>query len=207
MSPHKWHDTYAIRARKEGFPARSVYKLEEIQKRFRIIRKGARVVDLGCCPGSWLLFASKVVGRRGEVIGVDLNPLSISVPANARVICDDILTWDPEALDGYLGVGIDVVLSDMAPACTGNKFVDAQRSLALCRQALWVSTAVLSPGGSLVCKVFQGEDFDQFGKAVRDVFSRISYVRPKSTRKASKEIYVVGMEKKITCGCLSMIKS
>lgn len=196
VSPHKWHDTYAIRARKEGFPARSVYKLEEIQKRFRIIRKGGRVVDLGCSPGSWLLFASRIVGPRGEVTGVDLNPLSISVPSNARVICDDILAWDSQALSGYLGGGVDVVLSDMAPACTGNKFVDVQRSLALCRRALWVATAVLRPGGALVCKVFQGEDFDQFGNAVREIFSRISYVRPKSTRKASKEIYVVGTKKK-----------
>lgn len=195
MKPSKWHDTYTIRARKEGFPARSVYKLAEIQERFRILKKGARVADLGCAPGSWLLFASRVVGSRGKVIGVDLNPVSISLPANTEFICGDILDWDHRLVKTRLDGRFDVVLSDMAPSCTGNKFVDVQRSLELCRRAMWISETVLGPRGCLVVKVFQGADFDDFGREMKRVFSRVSRVRPKSTRKASKEIYVIGMEK------------
>ena len=196
MRFHKWHDSYTLRARKEGFPARSVYKLAEIQERFKIIGKGARVVDLGCFPGSWLLFASKAVGSSGKVIGVDLKPVSISLPANVRSVCGDILKWDQRAMEEHLEGRFDVVLSDMAPSCTGTKFVDVQRSLELCRRALWVSEQVLRVGGALVCKVFQGTDLREFDNEVKGVFSRISHIRPKSTRKGSKEIYVVGLEKK-----------
>lgn len=196
MKSNRWHDAYTARARKEGYPARSVYKLAEIQKRFRVLRKGAHVLDLGCSPGSWLLFTSEIVGPHGKVVGVDLNPVSVSLPANAEVICADVLTWDHQLLEEHLQGPFDVVLSDMAPSCTGNKFVDVQKSLELCRGALWVSKNVLKAKGCLVCKVFQGADFDDFGREMKGVFSRISRIRPKSTRKASKEIYVIGLEKK-----------
>jgi 23S rRNA (uridine2552-2'-O)-methyltransferase len=143
-----------------------------------------------------LLFASKAVGKGGRVVGVDLNPVSVPLPANAEFIAGDILQWDEQVIKESLEGPFDVVLSDMAPACTGHKFVDVQRSLALCRCALSVCHSVLRPGGALVCKVFQGPDVDAFGGEVKALFSRMTHVRPKSTRKASKEVYIVGLEKK-----------
>ncbi|MCD6138713.1 MAG: RlmE family RNA methyltransferase [Deltaproteobacteria bacterium] len=192
--PHQWHDHYTIRARREGFPARSVYKLEEIQKRFRILKPGARVLDLGCAPGSWLLFASKAVGGKGLVVGVDRAPISVEIPSNVRFIRQDILARD-ESFVSATGTGFEVVLSDLAPSTTGSKFVDSQRSLELSEAALAISARVLNPGGSFLCKIFQGPGFKEFSDRTKKMFDRVWHVRPKSTRKGSREIYVVGLGK------------
>ena len=197
MKSHRWHDSYTMRAQKEGFPARSVYKLEEIQKKFSMIKKGARVLDLGCAPGSWLLFASKVVGSKGFVLGVDLTKVAIELPSNVRFVYHDMLAWDKKMfVEEYFDRPFDVVLSDMAPSCTGQKFVDAQRSLRLCRSAMSISQRVLKPGGAFVCKIFQGADFKDFTGQIKNLFTSVANVRPNSIRKASKEIYVVGLGKK-----------
>ncbi len=197
VKSHRWHDSYTMRARREGFPARSVYKLEEIQKKFGIIKKGARVLDLGCAPGSWLLFASKLVGPEGFVLGVDLTTVLIELSSNVHFVNHDVLAWDKKTFAGeFLNKPFDVVLSDMAPSCTGQKFVDAQRSLRLCRSAMSISQYVLKPGGAFVCKIFQGSDFKDFSGQIKNLFARVAHVRPNSTRKASKEIYVVGLGKK-----------
>ena len=195
MNPHKWRDSYTVRAQKQGFPARSVYKLEEIQKAYRILRKGNRVLDLGCTPGSWLLFASQIVGPKGIVVGVDLASISLALPPNARFVQKDVLCWDKsflEAIDGPF----DVVLSDMAPSTTGNSFVDAQRSLELCESALTISLQVLRPKGAFVCKIFHGTDFKDFSNRTKASFRRVAHIRPKTTRKGSKEIFIVALGKK-----------
>jgi len=197
VKSHRWHDSYTMRAHREGFPARSVYKLEEIQKKFRVIKEGARVLDLGCAPGSWLLFASKVVGPKGFVLGVDLTTVSIELPSNVHFVYHDMLAWDKKTFVAeFANRPFDVVLSDMAPSCTGQKFVDSQRSLRLCKSAMSISQCVLKPGGAFVCKIFQGSDFKDFSGQIKNLFARVAHVRPHSTRKASKEIYVVGLEKK-----------
>ncbi len=195
MKSTKWHDAYTARARKEGYPARSVYKLEEIQKTFHILKKGGRILDLGCAPGSWLLFASRAVGSQGRVVGVDLKPLSIQLPPNVRFLRNDVLHWGTSFLEA-VGGPFDAVVSDMAPSTTGNKFVDAQRSLRLCESALAIATNVLRPRGAFVCKVFHGGDFKAFSHRVKESFGRVAHVKPKCTRKASKEIFVVGLGKK-----------
>ncbi len=192
MKPDPWHDYYAKRAREEGYPARSVYKLKEIQKRFGILRKGSRVLDLGCCPGAWLLFASSVVGNRGLVVGVDIIPLTLQLPSNVRFVQHDVLVWDESFLEA-VGTNFETVLSDMSPPTTGNKFVDAQRSLQLSESALAISARVLRPGGAFVCKIFQGSDLKGFSDKVKRSFGRVTNFKPKSSRKASKEIYVVGL--------------
>ncbi len=195
MRRHRWHDTYTTRARKEGFPARSVYKLEEIQKTFRILKRGDRVLDLGCSPGSWLLFASRTVGDEGLVVGVDITPVSVQLPSNVRWVAHDALAWGASLLEA-VGGPFEAVLSDMAPSSTGSKFVDAHRSLELSQSALAVASHVLTSGGAFVCKIFHGPDFKSFSDQAKPLFRRVAHVRPKSTRKASKEIYVVGLGRK-----------
>ncbi|MFZ5573529.1 MAG: RlmE family RNA methyltransferase [Thermodesulfobacteriota bacterium] len=198
--PNQWEDHYTRKARKENKPARSVYKLEEIQAKFHLIRKGDKVLDLGCAPGSWLLFAAEQAGSGGQVVGIDRTPLSIPVPPHVRVWTGDILAPDEELTAVFAGV-FDVVLSDMAPATTGNRIVDATRSLELCQAALDIAGACLRPGGSFVCKIFQGEDFKSFADTVRRCFDSHKIFKPQSCRKASKEIYIIGKGKQQEALC------
>jgi len=191
----QWQDHYTRRAKKENFPARSVYKLEEIQQKFQLIKAGDAVLDLGCAPGSWLLYAARLTGERGRVVGVDLSPLQQQMPANVRVLTGDVLEPDPELLVA-LGTGFNVVLSDMAPATTGNRIVDTARSFNLCRAALSIAQHLLLPDGAFVCKIFQGDDFKQFADLVKTLFSKQKIFKPQSSRKASREIFIIGMGKK-----------
>ncbi|MFO7554620.1 MAG: RlmE family RNA methyltransferase [Desulfobacterales bacterium] len=191
----QWQDHYSLRAKKERYPARSVYKLQEIQKKYNIIKKGAKVIDLGCAPGSWILYAAELTGNTGRVIGIDLVPVTISVPSHVKCYTGDILLMDDDFF-GSLGTDFNVVISDMAPSTTGSKFVDSTRSFDLCRTALYTAQKTLATGGSFVCKIFQGEDFKVFIDSVRSVFKSHKIFKPKSSRKASKEIYIIGFEKK-----------
>ncbi len=184
-----WQDHYSRQAKKDQFPARSVYKLAEIQKKHRLIQKGDRVLDLGCAPGAWLLYTAKLTGPKGWVFGVDLKPVSIQLPSHTKIITADVFTLEV----GSLEKGFNVVLSDMAPATTGHKVVDAARSYNLCETALNIAQSILLPGGSFVCKIFQGPDFSLFLDAVRAGFKRLKVFKPQSSRKASKEIYVIGL--------------
>jgi len=189
---NKWEDHYARKAKKERFPARSVYKLKEIQKKYGLIKKRHKVLDLGCAPGSWLLYAAQLTGTGGEVVGVDLKEVPVKVPANTRVIQGDILS----AGGGIgFGEGFDVVLSDMAPSTTGNKHVDNARSYRLCESALSIARDVLVPGGAFVCKIFQGEDFNEFSNSIQKLFRSCKIFKPRSSKKASREIYIIGLGK------------
>ncbi len=190
----QWQDHYTRQAKKENFPARSVYKLQEIQQKHRLIKKGHKILDLGCSPGSWLLYAAKLAGDKGRVVGIDLKPVKGQVPAHALIIQADVFTLDL----GSLGNNFHVVLSDMAPATTGHKDVDAARSYNLCEAALDISLKVLLPGGSFVCKMFQGPDFQKFTDAVKANFKELKVFKPRSSRKASREIYVIGVGLKKT---------
>jgi 23S rRNA (uridine2552-2'-O)-methyltransferase len=191
---NRWEDHYTRRARKENYPARSIYKLQEIQQKFGLIRRGHRVLDLGCAPGSWLLYAARQVGPGGRVLGIDLQPPPVDLPANVTVTIGDVAEWSagPAAGQG----DFDVVLSDMAPATTGNKTVDTARSQGLCETALGIARQVLRPGGAFVCKIFRGPDFDAFHQAVKSAFEQVRIFKPRSSRKASREIFVVGIRKR-----------
>jgi len=193
-SKNRWADHYTRKAQKERFPARSVYKLQEIQQKYRIIRRGDRVLDLGCAPGSWLLYAAEATGPQGRVVGIDLRAVTVKLPEQVEVHTGDLLAmtgeFDPE--NGHF----DVVLSDMAPATTGNKDTDAARSLQLCQVALAVAHARMVKGGRFVCKIFQGPDFKIFAEIVRADFKQAKIFKPQSSRKASKEIYIIGLGKK-----------
>ncbi|MGB5423135.1 MAG: RlmE family RNA methyltransferase [Desulfobacterales bacterium] len=191
---NRWDDHYTARARKEKYPARSVFKLQEIQRKFHLIKKGHRVLDCGCAPGSWLLYSSELTGPSGKVVGVDLQPVTIHVPNNAVVHTGDVLSPD-ETLLTAIGDGYHIVLSDMAPSTTGQKITDAARSYALCRAALDLSVRVLLPGGSFVSKIFQGEDFQPYRDEVRTQFDKVKIFKPMSSRKASKEIFIIATGK------------
>jgi 23S rRNA (uridine2552-2'-O)-methyltransferase len=189
---NQWQDHYTRRAKKEHYPARSVYKLQEIQQKHQLIQKGFKVLDLGCAPGSWLLYAAKITGGRGRVVGVDLKPVRGQFPAHVEIITADVSTLDLDSL----GADFNVVLSDMAPATTGHKDMDAARSYNLCESALGIAHSVLRPGGSFVCKIFQGADFKSFSDIVKAGFNELKIFKPRSSRKASREIFVIGKGKK-----------
>ena len=191
---NKWEDHYTRQARKEKYPARSVYKLKEIQNKFSVIQKGDRVLDLGCAPGSWLLYAAELTGPGGEVVGIDQKQVAIRTPDHVRVFRGDALD-ELDTVLGMLGRGYDAVISDMAPGTTGNKTVDAARSMGLCEAALNLADEVLKPGGAFLCKVFQSGDVKMFCDAVRRRFERQKTFKPRSSRKASKEVFIIGMGK------------
>lgn len=192
---NQWEDHLTRKARTENYPARSVYKLKEIQGKFKVMTSGDTLLDLGCAPGSWLLYAAQVVGVKGKVFGIDLKKMDLALPANTEVIQDDIL-----ALVNHQFLNpdkrFDVILSDMAPATTGRKEVDAFKSYELCCKALTVVQDHLAPGGNFVCKIFQGSDFHHFQKDVKLAFKNCKTFKPDSCRKSSKEIYIIAKEKK-----------
>jgi 23S rRNA (uridine2552-2'-O)-methyltransferase len=194
-SKNRWEDHYARKARKEQYAARSVYKLAEIQKKHRIIKKGGRILDLGCAPGSWMQFAVEQTGTGGRVVGIDLKPVTLALPPNVEAITGDI---DEVVRSGHpaLSQPFDLVLSDMAPATIGHKHADAARSFMLCETALFVAEMVLKPGGNFVVKIFQGEDFKAFCDNVKARFDRMHIFKPQSSRKGSKEIFIIGLGKK-----------
>ncbi len=192
----QWADHLTQKAKSMGYPARSVFKLEDIQNKFQIIKKGDIVLDLGCSPGSWTLYAAKLVGDQGRVLGIDLKAVETKLPPNALTIQDDILKPEhPAFIEPYTGT-FNVVISDMAPATTGRKDVDAIRSVELCRMALDTALKNLAFQGNFVCKIFQGNDFKTFEQEVKAAFKECRVFKPESCRKQSKEIYIIGKDKK-----------
>jgi 23S rRNA (uridine2552-2'-O)-methyltransferase len=192
---NQWEDHYTRRAKQENYPARSVYKLEEIQNKFRVMKKNDTILDLGCAPGSWMVYAARQVGGRGRVWGIDLKQVQIDLPENVTAKAGDILELDPEDfLDQH--TRFTVILSDMAPATTGRKDVDALRSFQLCEMALTVADEFLDQGGNFVCKIFQGNEFQAFQKNVKLKFKDCKIFKPDACRKQSKEIYIIAKGKK-----------
>ena len=191
----KIKDHYFHKAKRNGYVARSAYKLEEIDKKHRIIRKGNLVLDLGCSPGSWLQYASRKVGEEGEVLGVDLKPVNHSLPAHVKVLQADIFELTAKDLEMSGGM-VDVILSDMAPKTTGIRATDAQRSYALNQQVLQLAEELLRPQGMLLVKAFQGAPLDELRNAFRISFAKVKLCKPKSSRAESVEIFLLGMGKK-----------
>ena len=191
----KIKDHYFHKAKRNGYVARSAYKLEEIDKKHRIIRKGNLVLDLGCSPGSWLQYASRKVGEEGEVLGVDLKPVNHSLPAHVKVLQADIFELTAKDLEMSGGM-VDVILSDMAPKTTGIRATDGQQSFALNQQVLQLAEELLKPQGMLLVKAFQGAPLDDLLSTFRDTFAKVKLCKPKSSRAESVEIFILGMGKK-----------
>ncbi len=184
-------DHYTRRAKQKNYPARSVFKLEEIDRKHNILKPAQAVLDLGCAPGSWLLYAAKKIGPNGTAVGVDIHGVDAKLPENATYLRRDIYEISSEDLLKVSERPFDVVLSDMAPHTSGQRFVDQQRSLRLLERALEISLEISRPGASFVGKVFFGEDVDATRDQARDWYDKVSIVRPKATRKGSYEVYLV----------------
>jgi 23S rRNA (uridine2552-2'-O)-methyltransferase len=190
-NPYKRPDRFTKQAKERGFPARSVFKLEAIDKKVGLFRKGQRVLDLGAAPGSWSLYAAERIGPAGKLLAVDLSPLGASAPGNMTFRQGDALAIDSGDLS--LFAPYDVVLSDMAPSTTGTREADQARSFELFVRALDIAGAVLRPGGKFVGKIFMGPDFPEAKKRVKALFENERAIRPEGTRESSFEIFVVGL--------------
>ncbi|MEW6267278.1 MAG: RlmE family RNA methyltransferase [Thermodesulfobacteriota bacterium] len=180
-------DYWARKARAENYPARSVYKLMEVDRKFGLFQTGDRALDLGCYPGSWTLYAAERVGPEGRVIGLDRQAPEVSFAGHVQFIQADVLETRPEDLAGQ-GL-FDVVLSDLAPQTTGIKTADQTRSLELAQAALELARALLKPGGKFLFKLFQGPDVEDFFKRLAGDFTTIRRLKPKSSRSFSPEIF------------------
>ena len=184
-------DPYVQRARKEGWRSRAVFKLEQIDQKERLLKPGIVCVDLGSAPGSWSQYVTEKLKGRARIVAVDLLPMDSL--AEVEFVQGDF--QDDEVFEQLLGLvgddGADLVLSDMAPNISGTKAVDQPRSMYLVELALDMARKVLKPGGSLVCKVFQGEGFDDFVRDARNSFARVRVIKPKASRAGSREVYLV----------------
>jgi 23S rRNA (uridine2552-2'-O)-methyltransferase len=191
MKQNRWDDHYTRRAKKEKWLARSVYKLQEIDHKFKLICRGNRVLDLGCYPGSWTQYALKKVGNQGEVVGIDLSRPDQLLPAGFRFVQADVMSLEPQWLAREISPR-DVVISDLASPTTGISATDTSRSIALAGKALEIAHVLLKRNGSFVCKILEGEDIKGFKADVSGGFSQVRLFRPRATRKRSREVYLVG---------------
>lgn len=193
---YKPQDHYFKKAKKENFVARSVFKLEEIDQKFQLFRGGETVLDLGAAPGSWSQYTSKKIGK-GRILGVDLTSIAIKLP-NAQFIQADLRSLNLDSVFAEYGFDkpFDVVMSDMAPKTTGIKFTDQARSMELCQLAFDIAQKFLRPKGHFVCKLFHSDDFVVLRDQIKTSYQRFEAVKPDSTRKISKEIFLVGLNKK-----------
>ncbi len=196
------HDAYFKRAKAEGYLARSAYKLIEIQERFRVLRPGDWVLDLGCAPGSWMQVAERIVGASGVVVGIDLSevdprPAGAFRGFGARVafVRGDAFEEDPSRLMAIAGEvagaparAFDVVLSDMAPNTSGHG--DDLLSARLCRRVLEIAAAALRPGGNAVMKVLEGAETPDLLKECKGRFASAQGFKPASSRGVSREMFI-----------------
>lgn len=194
MPRHRPQDHFGKRAREHGYPARSVYKLEEIDRRLRLFRGGQRVLDLGAAPGSWSLYAAEKVGPKGRVLGVDRQPITVAGPPHLSFLQQDLEAAGPEAL-GEAGP-FDVVLSDMAPQTSGQRHRDQFVSYELYMRALDFAAALLAPGGYFVGKIFHGPELQQAREATVHQIGATRLVKPEASRRESYEIFLVAGPRK-----------
>jgi 23S rRNA (uridine2552-2'-O)-methyltransferase len=174
-----------------------VFKLEEIDQRFHLFKPGQTVLDLGASPGSWSQYASKKIGPAGRILGVDLSPVTVSLP-NAVFIQADLRDLELEGIFKEHGFHppFDLVISDMAPKTTGIRMADQAKSMQLCELALDIARRFLKPKGHFVCKLFHSDQFTELRDEIKKSFEKFEAVKPDSTRKISKEIFLVGISKK-----------
>jgi 23S rRNA (uridine2552-2'-O)-methyltransferase len=185
------HDPAYLRAKRENYAGRAVYKLDEIDKRFHLIKQGAQILDLGCWPGSWLQYAARKAGPEARLIGIDLDAVEVALPSNVETIVGDVTKLKlARVLERY--GRFDLLLSDMAPNTTGNKDYDISTSEDLFATALDIASAVVRIGGHFCAKVFQGGRFPELLREVELRFQETRAFRPEHTRRQSREQYIIG---------------
>lgn len=198
-SSKKWlqehfSDSYVKRAQQEGLRARSAYKLQEINEKYKFIKAGMRVVDLGAAPGGWSQVAVRLVGSKGKVIALDILPMQL-LP-NVEFIQGDFTS--PEVVERFIQLvgekNTDVIISDMAPNLSGISSTDHARSLELVSLALDFALKTLKPHGSLLLKAFLGAELNQFKHTLQQYFAEVKLVKPKASRSRSEELFLLARE-------------
>ncbi len=196
MSSNRWiarqdKDPYVKQAKAAGYRARAAFKLLELDDRDRLLKPGLKVVDLGAAPGSWAQVAAEKVGDSGRVVALDILPMD-ALPG-VEIIEGDFREAEAlEALEAAVGERVDLVLSDMAPNLSGIAASDQARSMHLAELAMDFARQWLAPNGRFVVKLFQGEGFDEFVREARATFKAVRVRKPKSSRRESREVYLVG---------------
>ncbi|KKP40555.1 MAG: 50S rRNA methyltransferase [Candidatus Peregrinibacteria bacterium GW2011_GWF2_33_10] len=196
------NDKYFYKAKREGYMARSVFKLEEIQNKFRLIQSGDKVLDLGCAPGSWMQYILKMIGEKGSLVGldlqkVDIQKLPLSFKRGGRGVSFECDIFDNDKITCILGnLNFNVVTSDAAPNTSGIHEVDCSKSEEICLQVLEIAKKYLRKNGSLIMKIFQGEDYGKVVNQTKEIFDRVTCFKPKACRDRSREIYIIGFRKK-----------
>lgn len=186
------NDFFTQKAKEEGYPARSVYKLQEIDEKFKLFQKSFFVLDLGASPGSWLLYIANKVSMTGKVVAVDILDLNTKPLNNTIFIKKDVLASDFFDIFQSLGVcKFNVVVSDMAPNTTGLLELDVANCLELTQRALDIAIKVLAKNGNFVCKIFEGQGTDNFVKEAKKYFQMVKRYRPQAVRRGSKEFYLI----------------
>jgi 23S rRNA (uridine2552-2'-O)-methyltransferase len=193
MAKYDRKDVFHQRAKREGYRSRAAYKLEEIQRRARILKRGAKVFDLGCWPGGWLQVAAQVVGPKGRIVGVDLAELDPPLyEKNVQFLCADLTDASTaDALLALLGGTADVVICDAAPKLTGVRATDRAHEEALLKAIEALVPRLLRPGGDLLVKLLEGPEAETIEKRLRAGFTRSRSLKPKASRKGTTERYVV----------------
>lgn len=193
----KVKDHYFKKAKKENFLARSIYKLEEIDAKFKVLQVGDNVIDLGYHPGSWIQYVSQKIGDHGKVVGIDIKEVNKKLLNLKNVSLFEKDVFDVQDLtDLGLDDRVDVLVSDMAPNTSGIRSLDQDRSYNLVEMVFYLLPRFLKEGGNLVMKVFDGNDVQQLLKKERKLFEEFNFFKPKSTRSVSKEFFVIGKKYK-----------
>ena len=184
-------DKYVLRAQQQGYRSRAAYKLLEIQQKDQILKNGMVVVDLGAAPGSWSQIAVDLVGKRGQVIALDILPMD-PLP-DVTVLEGDFQDEAvlAELMQAINGQPVDIVMSDMAPNMSGVRTVDQPRAMYLVELTLELAKTVLKPGGDMLLKLFQGEGSDIFLKTCRQHFGKVIIRKPDASRGRSREVYLL----------------
>jgi len=192
MPAYQRKDRYYHKAKEDGFRSRAAFKLVQIDQKFRVLREGMTVVDLGSAPGSWVQVASRAVGTQGRVIGIDFEPVDSFSEKNVSFIQGDIREERTrQRLLLELGSKVDLVLSDLSPHLSGIKFQDHYNSYELAEQALQFCRLVLKETGSFLVKIFPGEELELFKNNLKSSFEHLKTFIPEATRKTSTEVYLV----------------
>ena len=189
-------DFWSRKAFAEGYPARSVYKLKEIDEKCGFIKKNYQVLDLGAAPGSWTVFLLRSMNGSGKVVSCDLNPLAKDVKSdNLKFIQGDLNL--PEIREKIKACGpYDLVVCDAAPLTTGNRMVDTARSEGLVEMAIWYAQTMLKKGGNFDVKIFQNGDQQLLLKKMCEIFTTARGFKPEACRSESFETYLIGLNKK-----------
>ena len=188
-------DRFSRQARREGLLARSVFKLEELNRRFRLFGPGGRVLDLGACPGSWTRYILDAVGPSGVACAVDRNPIDRQFKGRVHFVRGDLAALAPDAFARH-AAEFDAVVSDLAPDTSGIRALDQARSEELAGLALAWAGRLLARGGHFACKLFDGPGTAGFRRRAAALFGEVRLAKPKACRRESFELYVVGLGKK-----------